>query len=58
VLAELEAHNAAIEAINLKKQMEEAEVRQDIVASVLSSPLHSYKLSKNKVIRDDGDIIR
>jgi hypothetical protein len=55
VLADLEAHNAAIEAINLKKQIEESEARQDLVASVIKSPLHWYKLKKGLTIEDHGD---
>ena len=55
VLARLDAHNKAIEAINLKRQIEEAEVRQDLVASVLKSPLHRYRLNRDTVINDYGD---
>jgi len=55
VLARLDAHNRAVEVINLKKQMEESEMRQDLVASVLKSPLHWYKVRKGLTIEDHGD---
>lgn len=55
VLARLDAHNKAVEAINLKRQIEESEVRQDLVASVLKSPLHRYRLTKDITIDDRGD---
>jgi hypothetical protein len=44
VLANIEAEEAAKRAIELKKQMEEAELRQDHVVSALKSPLHYYKM--------------
>ena len=43
VLARLEAHDAAVQAVNLKKVMEEEEMKQDLVASIVRSPLHTYK---------------
>lgn len=43
VLARLEAHDAAVQAIKLKKLMEEEEMKQDLVASIVRSPKHQYR---------------
>ena len=43
VLARLEAHDAAVQAIKLKKAWEEEEMRQDLVASITRSRKHQYK---------------
>lgn len=43
VLSRLDAHNAALEAVKLKKQMDEAEERQDLVKHVVRSPKSVYK---------------
>jgi len=43
VLVRLDAHNTAVKAIELKKKMEEAEARQDLIAHIWKSPLHTYK---------------
>lgn len=58
VLARLDAHNKAVEAVNLKKQIEEAEMRQELIVSVLKSPLHRYRLNKDVTIEDHGDRLR
>jgi hypothetical protein len=42
VQARLEAHNAAIRAMELKKQVEAAEEARDVAASVFASPLNRY----------------
>jgi hypothetical protein len=44
VLARLEAEEAAKQAIELKRQIEESEQRQDMVATALKSPLHTYRI--------------
>ena len=43
ILSEIEAQNAALKAIEMKKQMEQMEEAHEFAASVLRSPLHSYK---------------
>lgn len=43
VLSRLDAHNAALEAIKLKKQMDEQEERRELVQSIVKSPLNVYK---------------
>ena len=43
VLQNLEMQNAALEAIKLKKQMEEMEEAHELSASILRSPLNTYK---------------
>ena len=43
VLARLEAADAAREAVKLKKMLEEEEMKQDLVASIVRSPKHQYK---------------
>jgi hypothetical protein len=43
VLARLEAEEAAIYAIKLKKQMEEAEERREFLASIFKSPKSVYR---------------
>lgn len=43
VLGRLEAEEKAREAYALKRRMEEAEERQDFIASVVKSPLHTYR---------------
>lgn len=43
VLSDLESHNAALEAVKLKKEMEEAAERQDLVASIVKSKKNTYK---------------
>lgn len=55
VLAKLDAQNAAVQAIKMKEDMERAEGRQDLIASTLRTPLHTYKISKDLTIRDYGD---
>lgn len=42
-LAAMDAHNAAIKAVELKKQQEEMDEAHDLAASVLRSPLNVYK---------------
>ena len=42
VLTNLEAHNAALEAIKLKKELETAEERQELVESIIKSPKNTY----------------
>ena len=49
VLANLEADDRAARVLALKANMEKAEERQDFIASVVKSPLHSYK-HKGRVI--------
>jgi hypothetical protein len=43
ILTNLDAHNAAVEAVKLKKKMDEQENRLDFVESVIKSPLNTYK---------------
>ena len=49
VMARLDASHAAQEAIRLKKQMEEEEMKQDIAKSMWRSPLHSYNHNGKKI---------
>ena len=42
-LTRIESLEAAKEAMRLKEKMELAEERQDLVTSIVKSPLHSYK---------------
>ncbi len=42
VLTNLEAHNAALEALKLKKELEAAEERKDVVESIIKSPKNTY----------------
>jgi hypothetical protein len=51
VLAKLDAENAAAKAVQLKEELEMSEARQDIIVSALRTPLHNWKLTKDKVIR-------
>lgn len=43
ILAVMDARNAAIKALELKKQMEEMEEAHDLSASILRSPLNTYR---------------
>lgn len=43
VLSDMEASNAAVEALRLKKQMEEMEEAADLSKSILTSKKHTYK---------------
>ncbi len=43
VLTDLEAHNSAIEALKLKKELEAAEERKELVESIVKSPLNTYR---------------
>lgn len=42
-LARIDNHNAALKAIEIRKQMDEAEERQDLVSHIVRSPLNVYK---------------
>jgi hypothetical protein len=42
VLTKLEALEAARQAVTLKKQMEDEEVRKELVGSIIKSPLNTY----------------
>lgn len=42
VLANIEADEIARKALEMKKEMEKAEERQDLIASIAGSPLHTY----------------
>jgi hypothetical protein len=50
ILADLDARNAAQEAIRLKEKMDAAEMRQDLVASIVGSHKHTFK-HNGKVFR-------
>lgn len=43
VLANIEAEEAAREALRLRRQMEEEEARRDLVGSILKSPKNVYR---------------
>ena len=43
VLTRMDAHNAALEAIKLKKKMDEAEERQDLISHIIKSKKNVYK---------------
>jgi hypothetical protein len=43
VMSDVAAKNAAHEALKLKKQMEDAEERKDLVQSIIKSPLNTYR---------------
>lgn len=49
VLANLELDERAARALELKEKMEKAEERQDFIASVAKSPLHTYR-HKGRII--------
>lgn len=49
VIARLEAEELAAQVVKNKELMEKAEERQDFIASVVKSPLHSYK-HKGRII--------
>jgi hypothetical protein len=43
ILTELEINNRAAEAIKLKREMDEAEEKKDVVKSIVKSPKQKYK---------------
>lgn len=43
VLSSIDAHNAALEAIKMKKQMDYEEERNELIKSIVKSPLSVYK---------------
>lgn len=43
VIAMLEADETAAKALDLKKKMEKAEERKNLIESIVSSPLHTFK---------------
>jgi hypothetical protein len=43
ILSKIDAHNAAVEAIRMKKELDEAEERQDLISHIVRSPLNVYK---------------
>jgi hypothetical protein len=43
ILTNLDAHNAAVEVIRTKERMDEIEERDDLVHSIVKSPLNTYK---------------
>lgn len=51
IIGYLDKVNAAAEALRLKEQEEKLLDDLDKMGSVLKSPLHTYRLSKDKVIR-------
>jgi len=54
VLDRLEAHNAAVRAVELKKALEEQEEARDVAAAVFASPLHSYRHAGLRLDRPHG----
>lgn len=53
-LSELEAHEATQAALISQRYKERMEEAHDIAHHALRSPLHTYKIDKNLVIKDDG----
>lgn len=43
VMTELEIKNAAVEAMRLKQEMDEAEEKKEIIKSIIKSPKQKYK---------------
>jgi hypothetical protein len=43
VLSRMDAHNAAIKAVELKERMDREEASRDLTASIVRSPLNTYK---------------
>lgn len=52
VLERLEAHNNAVRALELKKQMDEAEERQDYIKFLIGTPKNKIQLGKNRWVDD------
>lgn len=50
VLADMDARNAAIQALKYKEEMDRAEERKDLVASIVGSNKHTFK-HNGKVFR-------
>ena len=48
-LSDLEAQEAAKEAIKYKEQMDQMEQDADVARSLIRSPLHSYKINGKKI---------
>lgn len=48
-LSELEAKEAAQQAIKYKKEMEQLEMQADIAKSMIRSPLHTYRINGKKL---------
>jgi len=42
-LSRLDAHNASLEAIKMKEQLDREEEQQEITESIIKSPLNTYK---------------
>jgi hypothetical protein len=55
VLTRMQARNAALRALQKKVAKDQMAEKADIAASVMKSPLNTYRLGKGQVIKDYGN---
>lgn len=58
VLERLDAHNAAIKAMQMKEQMDLSEARKDYAAFLIGTPKNKIQLGKNRYVDDQMRPIR
>lgn len=54
ILSEIDAHNEALKLMYKKAQQEQMDEATDIAKHVIGSPLNTYRVSKDVVIKDQG----